>query len=174
MEKSVSSPKILNIIICIILLVTFVIFAPKSVHAREFNTQSNEVLPSISQLGYTYPSLLKNYDIKIDKEEKLITYDLDYYIDANIETIKFFAKAFGYHLDDIIYNLKNREKENDTFISTNIGYLKEKEGNLKIFDNFEYGLIEYFYDLNENNKDLRHVTYIPYTGSSDYVEKLIM
>ena len=67
-----------------------------------------------------------------------------------------------------------REKENSDFISTNIGYLKDKNGNLKVYDSFEYGLIEFFYDLNKNYKELRHVTYVPYTGSAIYVEKLIM
>lgn len=174
MEKNVSSVKILNIIVCIILLITFAVIGTKiDVHADEITSSSDEVLPSISKLGYTYPSLIKSLNTN-NSTEKVITYDLDYYIDTNMETIKFFSRSFGYKLEDVIYNLKTREKENNNFISTNIGYLKDKDGNLLVFDNFEYGLIEFFYDLNENYKDLRHVSYVPYTGNSDYVEKLIM
>ena len=176
MEKNVSSLKILNIVVCIILLITFVLVAPKIVNAEELTISENEDLPSINKLGYTYPSLIKNEElIKQEiKEEKLITYDLDYYIDTNMETIEFFARAFDYKLEDVIYNLKQREKENNVFVSTNIGYLKDKDGNLKVYDSFEYGLIEYFYDLNENYSELRHTNYNPYTGSADYVEKLII
>ena len=178
MEKNVSSLKILNIVLCIILLITFVLIAPKiTAHADEIIASENEDLPSISQLGYTYPTLVKTKDLvkqKVITEEPIITYDLDYYIDTNMETIKFFAKMFDYKLEDVIYNLKMREKENNVFISTNIGYLKDKNDNLKVYDSFEYGLIEFFYDLNENYSELRHVNYEPYTGDSDYVEKLIM
>ena len=179
MEKDVSSLKILNIIVCIILLITFAVIGTKlNVHADEIIKADDEVVPSIKQVGYTYKKLGNNLlalnnSIKEEPEE-IITYDLDYYIDANLETIKFFAKAFDYQLDDVIYDLKQREKENETLVSTNIGYLKDNENNLKVFDSFEYGLIEYFYELNEKSSNLRHVTYEPYTGSGDYVEKLIM
>ena len=176
MEKNVSSVKILNIIVCFIILITFAVIGTKvNVHADGVNSSNDEVLPSIRQLGYKYQDLLQNYNFTFyNPKEEIITYDLDYYINQNKETIKFFAKIFDYKLENVIYDLKQREKDNDEFISTNIGYLKDKNGNLYVYDNFEYGLIEYFYDLNENHKDLRHVNYEPYTGSSDYVEKLIM
>ena len=177
MEKHVSSLKISNIIVCIIILVAFAIIGTVlNVHASERMTCADEVLPSIGMLEYNYPKLLEKYNFvnTVKDDEKIITYDLDYYIDKNIETIKFFSSIFDYKLEDVIYNLKMREKENSDFISTNIGYLKDKNGNLKVYDSFEYGLIEFFYDLNKNHKELRHVTYVPYTGSAIYVEKLIM
>ena len=176
MEKNVSSVKILNIIVCVIILIAFAIIGTKvNVHADEISSSSDEVLPSINQLGYSYKGLLERYNLSYNnKIENIITYDIDYYIDQNIDTIKFFAQIFDYKLEDIIHNLKEREKDNNEFLSTNIGFLKDKDGNLKVYDNFEYGLIEYFYDLNENSKELRHVNYEPYTGSADYVEKLIM
>ena len=173
MEKKVSSVKILNIIICVILLIAFAIIGTNmKVNAEE--NRADEVLPSISQIGYSYRKLPLNIYIPSVIKTSVITYDMDYYIDENIDTIKFFAKMFNYHLDDVIYNLKSKEKVNSGVKSKNIGYLKDKDGNLKEFDNFEYGLIEYFYDLNKNRKDLRHIKYEPYTGSADYVEKLII
>ncbi len=175
MRKDLSSLKIFNVIICIIILIIFAIIGTRvNVQADELTSSKNEVLPSINLIGYRYKGLLDNYNLVSKDDNRLIVYNLDYYIDKNYETINFFAKIFDYKLDDIINNLKQREKENDTFISTNIGYLKDKKGNLIIYDNFEYGLIEYFYDLNKNFKKLRHQNYKPYTGSSDYIEKLII
>ncbi len=177
MEKHVSSLKILNIVLCVIILIAFAVIGTKvNVHADEINSSNDEVLPSKSILGYKYRDLLEKYNFSFinKKEEKIITYDLDYYIDQNIDTIKFFSKVFDYKLEDIISNLKEREKDNNEFLSTNIGYLKDEDGNLKVFDSFEYGLIEYFYYLNKNHNSLRHSNYEPYTGSSDYIEKLIM
>ena len=171
MEKHVSSVKILNIILCVIILIAFAVIGTKvNVNADEISSSNDEVLPSKRILGYKYQDLLEKYNFSfINKEEKVITYDLDYYIDQNMDTIRFFSRIFDYRLEDIIYNLKEKEKENDEFLSTNIGYLKDKDGNLKVFDNFEYGLIEYFYDLNKNYSNLRHSNYEPYTGSADYI-----
>lgn len=174
MEKKVSSLRILNIVVCVLLLVAFVLFlGMKRVKAEALEGNQNMVLPSV-KLGETYPSLIKVKVNEIKKEKKQIVYDLDYYIETNKETISFFSKMFDFNLDDIIFDLKNREKENTIFLSTNLGYLKDDNGNLKIYNNLEYGLIEYFYDLIKNNSKLRHSNYEPYNGSADYVEKLVM
>lgn len=175
MEKSVSSLKILNIIICVIFLIAFVIVGTRvTVKANEINSNDNEVLPSNHiELGYNYPKLNEKY-IQIIKTENLIVKNVDYYIEEKYDTITFFANAFGYNVDDIITDLHSLEKENDVFIQTNIGYLKDKDGNLKVYDNFEYGLIEYFYNLNKTKKHLRKTTYKPYSGNSEHVEKLIL
>ena len=46
MEKDVSSPKILNIILCIIILVTFCIVGTKvNVHASEHTTFEETIVP---------------------------------------------------------------------------------------------------------------------------------
>lgn len=179
MEKSVSSPKILNIIICVIFLIAFVIIGTRvTVKAEEINSNDNEVLPSNQfELGYNnYPKLNEKYTQKEIEElkETIIVKDINYYIEDNIDTITFFANIFDYNVDDIIADLKQLEKENEVFELTNIGYLKDKSGNLKTYDNFEYGLIEYFYNLNKSKKYLRKTTYKPYTGSSTYVENLIL
>lgn len=177
MEKSVSSLKILNIIICVIFLIAFVIVGTRvTVKANEINSNDNEVLPSNHfELGYDYPKLNEKYiEVQEEKIENIIVKDLNYYIEENYDTILFFANAFSYNMDDIIKDLKSLEKENSEFEITNIGYLKDSKGNLKTYDNFEYGLVEYFYNLNKTKKHLRKTSYKPYTGSSNYVEKLIL
>ena len=118
MEKSVSSLKILNIIICVIFLIAFVIVGTRvTVKANEINSNDNEVLPSNPfELGYDYPKLNEKY-IKVQEEEieNIIVKDLNYYIEENYDTILFFANAFSYNMDDIIKDLKSLEKENSEF-----------------------------------------------------------
>lgn len=177
MEKNVSSLKISNIILCVILLITFVIVGTRTnVKANEINNNDDEVYPSVNiQLGNRYPSLIKSESTS--KEESLVAsniiLDSNYYIKKNIDTIKFFATAFGYDLNDVINDLTSLSENEEVFIRTNIGYLKNKSGKLYVYDNFEYGLIEYFYNLNNNGRIKRNKKYIPYKGNSKYVEDLI-
>ncbi len=177
MEKNVSSLKISNIILCVILLITFVIVGSRTnVKANEINNNDDEVYPSVNiQLGNRYPSLIKS---EITLEESLlvdnIILDNNYYIDEYIDTINFFASVFGYDSNDVINDLKSLGLNEEVFIETNIGYLRNKSGELYVYDNFEYGLIEYFYDLNNNGRIKRNKKYVPYEGDSKYVEDLII
>lgn len=186
MQNQLSSVKILNLIVCIILLITFVVLmGPKTnVEAESLGNNSDEVLPSDSfTVGYTYPELIKvqnNNNIKIghiayiiDFDKEVIVYDFDFYTEQYGDTIKFFADMFDYKYDDIIYDLRKRNDSQDININ-NIGRLLNKNNELYEYDSFEYGLIEYFYYLNKNHKELRNVSYKPYSGSAIYVEQLIM
>lgn len=171
MEKNVSSLKILNIIICLLLLVVFAIFTgTKKVDAK---SEASGEYPSRFTLGYQFKELKFIYKKATPKEEILV-YNLEYYIENNLDIIKFYSNVFDYKLEDVINDLKEREKNNSTFISTNIGYLKNEKGELRIYDSFEYGLIEYFYNLMETKTIKRNIKYKPYEGNSSYVEKLIM
>ena len=118
MEKSVSSLKILNIVLCVILLIAFVI-GTRSVNAKEITGNNDEVLPSIQyKLGFQYPPLLKNEKSNKIKEQNIIK-NVDYYINQNIETLKFFSNIFGYNINDIINSIKTKEKTYHTFIINN-------------------------------------------------------
>lgn len=179
MEKNVSSLKISNIILCVILLVTFVIATVRTtVKANELVSSDDEVYPSISfKLGYHYPSLAnstENKQLDNDLLSRIVILDYNYYIKANLKTIEFFSEAFGYQIKDVIDNLKEINQTNEQFISTNIGCLKNKEGKLYVYDSFEYGLIEYFYNLNKTGKLKQNKKYIPYEGNSTYIENLII
>lgn len=181
MERNMSSLKTCNIIICIVLLISFVLIGTSiNVKAEENNNNADEVLPSISNtLGYSYKPLLINTtleseNITIINEEPQIVYNLDYYVNENKETMEFFIKMFDYKYEDIINDLEKRQSENDTFIYTNIGYLKDENDGLIEYDSFEKGLIEYLFSLTKSNSIKRYTKYEPYTGSSEYIEKLIM
>ena len=170
MEKNLSSLKILNIIICLLLLTIFVIFTrPKNVDAS-----TSDEYPSI-KLGYEFRKLEFIFNNNTYKEEtNEIVYNVDYYLEEYKGTIKFFSETFGYDYNEVIADLKERENNEEVFLMTNIGFLKDKDGNLLNFENFEYGLIEYFYNLNSLNTLKRTSKYIPYEGNASYVENLII
>lgn len=177
MKTKVSSPKVLNIVLCVIILLIFVLTVGVRTNAEVLTENASEVIPLSKQIGYEHQKLALpiNDSLIIDTvEEKEIIKDLNYYIDIYSDTIKFFSELFDYNYDDIISDLKERELENEYIEITNIGYLKDKEDNLKTYNSFEYGLIEYFYDLNNSNSKLRNVKYRPYTGEAEYVENLII
>lgn len=184
MQNSVSSVKILNLIVCIILLITFVVLigTKTNVEAKTLGINSEEVLPSGSiKIGYNYPDLFQiinnvKEDLTISQEKpstETIAYDFDDYLINYQSTIEFFADMFDYNYDIIIYDLRKRNELQEININ-NIGRLLDKYDNLIEYDSFEYGLIEYFYYLNKFHKDLRNPNYVPYTGNADYIEKLIM
>ncbi|MDD4187334.1 MAG: hypothetical protein PHX04_00965 [Bacilli bacterium] len=175
MKSKVSSPKILNIVLCVVILLIFVLTIGTRINAEVLTDNTSEVIPLSIEIGYAYQDfdykLLNQLEQSEDEIEPIVL-DLNYYLNEYEMTIKFFAKTFDYNYDDIIQDLKERELDNPIFEYTNIGYLKESD-NLKTFPNFEYGLIKYFMNLNEINTVQRNVIYKPYTGNADYVEKLI-
>ena len=81
MENKVSSPKILNIVVCVILLIIFVIYNAVNVNAEEISPK--EELINKIELGNKYPSLINNNPINIEKEIN----ELENFINEKKETI---------------------------------------------------------------------------------------
>ncbi|MDD2505364.1 MAG: hypothetical protein PHF21_03745 [Bacilli bacterium] len=181
MKSKVSSPKVLNIVLCVVILLIFVLTIGTRTNAEVLTDNASEVIPLSREINYSI-NILNNKllepdesDIEITSEESEseIIFNLDYYINEYIITIKFFSELFDYNYEDIIKDLKNKELENYDFEYTNIGYLKNSNNDLEKYANFEYGLIEYFYQLNKDKNIKREVTYRPYKGNAKYVEDLI-
>ncbi len=169
MKRKVSSPKIFNIVLCVIILLTFVLIIGNKTDAEVLTENQSEVIPLSKEINLRYKNLtIPIVSIDINKS------DFNYYLIKYESTIKFFSKLFDYSYEDIIKDLLERQKENEEFEYTNIGYLKDRNNNLISYPNFEYGLIEYFYNLNKIKSKLRKEKYIPYKGSPEYVEKLIL
>jgi len=87
--------------------------------------------------------------------------------------IEFFARMFDYQYDDIIGDLRSRARTNNDFEATNIGFLRNRNGSLQTFPNFEKGLIEYFFYLNRTNSSMRNVQVRPFQGGAEYIKDLI-
>ena len=127
MEKDLSSLKILNIIICLLLLTVFVVFTrPKNVDAS-----TSDEYPSI-RLGYEFKQLEFLVDVYQEESNK-ITYNLDYYLEEKKDTIAFFAKAFGYNYNDVIKDLQNRNEKEEEIGSEDLREL-ERVVLLKVVD----------------------------------------
>lgn len=166
MEKNVSSPKILNIVLCIIIIIVFVIFGASNVNAEEI-TKSDEVLPSHSiTIGYRYRELIieKQQDSIVDLSKNII--------DSNKEIIDFYSLVFNYKSEEVINQILLNSVDEE-LKENNIGLLKNDDGNYYEFNNFEEGLIEYLFYLKKNNV-LEKVNSYSYSTNRDYIEKLII
>ena len=172
-----------HIVCCLILLLIFVITITKVDAKNESDltvaSDTADVVPLRPQLK---DNLLKFQILNIEESSNII-YDtprvieknIEYYINENQNTLMFFSKAFGFDIEFVKEDLIKRAETIGElgFEPTNIGSIKNKNNELKTFRNIEYGIVEYFYDLSKSYPEKRNKNVVPYTGGSDYVEKLI-
>lgn len=169
MNKKLSSLKIHNIVVCAIILIVFVIFGVANARAEEINN-NDEVLPSNNiQLGNNYRKLIDENKEKQTTNTKKKESNI---LNIKEKEIKFFSEIFGYNYEDVLNNLKGIN--NETYNEYNIGNIKNNKDELIKYNSFEYGLIEYFYNLNKEKSLKKTNKYVPYTGDSLYVESLII
>ena len=169
MNKKLSSLKIHNIVVCAIILIVFVIFGVANARAEEINN-NDEVLPSNNiQLGNNYRKLIDENKEKQTTNTKKKEFNI---LNIKEKEIKFFSEIFGYNYEDVLNNLKGIN--NETYNEYNIGNIKNNKDELIKYNSFEYGLIEYFYNLNKEKSLKKTNKYVPYTGDSLYVENLII
>lgn len=169
MNKKLSSLKIHNIVVCAIILIVFVIFGVANARAEEINN-NDEVLPSNNiQLGNNYRKLIDENKEKQTTNTKKKESNI---LNIKEKEIKFFSEIFGYNYEDVLNNLKGIN--NETYNEYNIGNIKNNKDELIKYNSFEYGLIEYFYNLNKEKSLKKTNKYVPYTGDCLYVENLII
>lgn len=169
MNKKLSSLKIHNIVVCAIILIVFVIFGVANARAEEINN-NDEVLPSNNiQLGNNYRKLIEENNEKQTTNTKKKESNI---LNIKEKEIKFFSEIFGYNYEDVLNDLKGIN--NETYNEYNIGNIKNNKDELIKYNSFEYGLIEYFYNLNKEKSLKKTNKYVPYTGDSLYVENLII
>lgn len=173
-----------HIVCCLILLLIFVITITKvdAKNESELTVASDtaDVVPLRPQLK---DNLLKFQILNIEESSnklydtpRIIEKNIEYYIAENENTLIFFANAFGFDIEFVKEDLiKRAETIGELEVEpTNIGSLKNKNNELKTFKSIEYGIVEYFYDLCKSYPGKRSKKVVPYTGGSDYVEKLII
>lgn len=173
-----------HIVCCLILLLIFVITITKVDAKNESDltvaSETADVVPLRPQLN---DNLLEFQILNIEESSnkiydtpRIIEKNIEYYIAENENTLVFFANAFGFDIEFVKEDLiKRAETIGELEVEpTNIGSLKNKNDELKTFKNIEYGIVEYFYDLSKSYPEKRNKKVVPYTGGSDYVEKLIM
>lgn len=180
--KEASNKALKHIICCLIILLIFVVTITK-VNAETKNeelisSETEEVIPLKPQLDKRLLELNKI----IITESKMLEYnkpriiekDILYYIEEQSNILTFLSNAFGFEIDFVKENIIERSKNAIEIEPTNIGSLIDENGVLIKYNNSEYGAVEYFYYLVESHPEKRNIKEVPYSGSSDYVEKLIM
>ncbi len=178
--KASKNKALKHVLCCVIILVIFVVTITLTVDAKVIETDESvnveDTVPLREQLGKKYRKL-ENYkkeevEVLEFNKPRIIEKDINYYINLNINALTFYSKIFGYSLDYVKSDLIKRSEDLD-IEPTNIGSIKDN-GELVKYDNVDYGIIEYFYNLISTSNEKRLNYKKEYTGSSDYVEKLIM
>lgn len=119
----------------------------------------------------TPPSAQPNV-VLLDLEKKYCDTNIVCFLKENEETVRFMVNAFQADYDSVVEDLKNRNADS-LYDEFNIGALKNSKGNLKSYNSFEEGLIEYLFDYAKKNPNRVSNKRTPYTGSKEYVIELI-
>lgn len=173
-----------HITCCIIILIIFVVtigihINAESVIDEPIADSSSEIVPLKANERIPIYSLdnKDENEVELTGPQKLITVEysaIDSYVYSYKEEIQFFANVFGVNYEDIIKDITSKYEEDIELVDTNIGHLLNSNGEVKTFDTVERGIVEYFYDYIERNPKKVNNKRISYTGSADYVEKLII
>ena len=180
--KAAQNRALKHIVCCLILLLVFVITITKVDAKNESDltaaTETSDVVPLRPQLR---DNLLQLQILNLNESQyilydtpRIIEKNIEYYITENESALTFFSKAFGFDIEFVKEDLIKRAETIGELEPTNIGSLVNKNGELKTFENIEYGIVEYFYDLSRRHPEKRNKNVVPYTGNSEYVEKLII
>lgn len=120
-----------------------------------------------------------NSDTPLPSDQKVVLMDLNSeYCDTkcfllqNREKVDFISDIFAIDSDLVIENLIEINS-NAKFDEYNIGRLIGSDGNLKTYNSFDRGLIEYLYEYSQDHPEKVDNKVVPYTGSSEYVVDLI-
>ena len=174
-----------HVILCLVLLVIFVVTIAVRANTESntesmFMTTDSDILPLKDDNIYKVLSsqvgvVQENEDqIAGPKEEVSVKRtEFDAYITEYQADIELLSNTFGIDYNLILEDLKSRYNE-DEFSVNNVGYLRDINGELIEYHTPQYGLVEYFYEFMEMHPDLVNNQYVPYYGSSKYVEDLII
>ena len=167
---------------CFVLLVVFVLTVGTYLDEKNVDktpsiaySENSEVIP-LANSNYKELSTVENeVELAGPKEEvAVLRNELNIYITTYEKDIELLCKAFGVNKEDIINDLNTKFNAHEEFETTNVGYLLDSKGNVKTFRNDLYGLVEYFYSFVKSNPKKVNNKRVPYKGSADYVEKLII
>ncbi len=182
MKKGKACNKALkHILCCLIILLIFVITFTLKVEAKTetvINADTEDVVPLKPQLRNELLELKKIKIVNLEAitydQPRIIEKDIYSYLEEENEELLFFSKIFGFNYEFVKDNIITRSEQYDYIEPTNIGFLKDKEGNLKKYRNIEYGIVEYFYELSDLYPKIRNKKHVSYNGTSDYIENLIL
>ena len=126
----------------------------------------------IYNLGY----LSSNNEVQGPTDEVTVeTNYLNMFLNEYASDVTLLCKTFGLKEEKVIESLEKLYDENpDEFEITNVGYLKDAKGNLKVYGTAQYGLYEYLQNYADEHPEYVSKKTVQYTGNSKYVEMLII
>ena len=126
----------------------------------------------VYNLGY----LSSNNELQGPEEEVTVkTNYLNMFLNEYASDVTLLCKTFGLNEETVIKSLEKLYEENpDEFEKTNVGYLKDAKGKLKVYGTAQYGLYEYLQNYADEHPESVSKKTVQYTGNSEYVEMLII
>lgn len=174
-------------IVCLILILTLFVVTVASNPKAEDILVKEAAEPVAEELRDDASDLVVNFDYESKEEDevelsgpqeevKIENDEFDVTLTSYTEQIKFFAKTFGIKHDVILDDLKARRAANKElgFEETNIGYLKDSNGNINKYSSIERGIVEYFYNFAEKNPKKVNTKRVPCTAKAGYIKNLVI
>jgi hypothetical protein len=110
-----------------------------------------------------------------EEEVTVETNYLSMFMNEYASDVTLLCKTFGLKEEDVIKSLEKLYEENpDEFEKTNVGYLRDKNGKIRVYDTAHYGLYMYLQNYTDEHPESVSKKTIQYTGNSKYVEMLII
>ena len=183
--KLASGVKWKHVVFAVILLIVFVLTIGTHIAAEGFAYESTESENTLGDVPLTLTvGGIKLYQGNTLKAEELagpaeeVTVDINYlnmYLNDYSDDITLLCNIFGLNRDEVIASLEELYNTySDEFETTNVGYLRDEEGNLKTFDSAQYGLYMYLQNYVDEHPESVDTRRVQYTGNAEYIESLII
>ena len=175
-----------QVLIAMVLLSTFVLTIGTHIYAEglKYDTSKNDTqigdVPLTLTVGGTevYNLQLLNSNTGYMGPEEEVTVKVNYFkifLNEYSSDISLLSKTFGLNEEEIITSLEKLYEENpDEFNNTNVGYLKDANGELKVYRSAQYGLYMYLQNYADEHPESVSKKYVGYSGNAEYVENLII
>ena len=184
--KLASGVKWKHVIFAMILLILFVLSIGNHISAEGFVYESSESDSTLGDVPLTltvgglnlYKNTVSSEVEEVSGPEEMVTVKINYlnmYLNEYESDIELQCKALGLNKDTMIAKLEELYNTySDEFEITNVGYLRDKDGNLLKYDSAQYGLFMYLQNYADEHPESVDTTRKSYTGNAKYVEELII
>lgn len=173
-----------HVIVAIIILVLFVLTIGDHISAEGFKYEFSEEDNALGDVPLTltvggfnlYKTTINNLSNEIAGPLEQVTVEVNYFdmfLNDYQNDVVVLSKALGLDSEEVINNLRELYNSEE-FEITNVGYLRDKDGNLIKFDSVQLGIFEYLQNYVDEHPESVSKKRVPYTGNAKYVESLII
>lgn len=173
-----------QVLIAMVLLTIFTVTIGTHIYAEglKYDSSSSDTqigdVPLTLTVGGTDIYNLDYLSSETVGPEEEVTVDVNYlsmFLNEYASDMTLLCKTFGLKEEAVIESLEKLYDENpDEFEITNVGYLRDKNGKLKVYDTAQYGLYMYLQIYADEHPEYVSKKTVQYTGNAKYVEMLII